>query len=135
MQNMMITDLPQGFSFAPAGSKVDAPAAAREFEALLIARLLKTAREAGEELADKSSETGAAGYMELAEEHVARLLAQRDAFGISQIILKSLREADTRINPAAAGTQPASGEPAAAAADLQTAVAALPPSCFPPDRR
>ncbi len=90
---MTIANLPQGFTFTPAGVPIDALAAAREFEALLIARLLKTAREASEPLSDPTTETGAQGYMELAEEHVARVLAQRGAFGISQMILKSLNEA------------------------------------------
>jgi Rod binding domain-containing protein len=101
-QDMTIDNLPQGFGFGPAGSKIDAPAAAREFEALLIARLLKTAREAGEPLAGASTETGAQGYMELAEEHVARAMAQRGAFGIAQIILKSLEKSEEKASSAAA---------------------------------
>ncbi|MEX2301168.1 MAG: hypothetical protein WD733_09540 [Bryobacterales bacterium] len=87
---MTITNLPQGFSFAPAGTKIDAPAAAREFEALLIAGLLKTARQAGEALGTASTQAGAEGYVEIAEEHVARVMAQRGAFGISQILVKKL---------------------------------------------
>jgi Rod binding domain-containing protein len=87
---MTISNLPQGFTFAPAGAKVDAAAAAREFEALLIARLLKTARQAGEALGEASTQTGAEGYLELAEEHVARVMAQRGAFGIAQIVMKTL---------------------------------------------
>jgi Rod binding domain-containing protein len=87
---MTISNLPLGFGFGPAGAKPDAAAAAREFEALLIARLLKTARQAGEALRADAAETGAEGYLELAEEHVARVMAQRGAFGISQIVLKSL---------------------------------------------
>jgi Rod binding domain-containing protein len=89
-QAMTISNLPQGFSFAPAGTKIDAPAAAREFEALLIAGLLKTARQAGEALGTASTQAGAEGYVEIAEEHVARVMAQRGAFGISQILLKKL---------------------------------------------
>ncbi len=89
---MTIANLPIGFSFTAAGSKIDGPAAAREFEALLIARLLKTAREASETLGKPSTQTGADGYLELAEEHVARVMAQRGAFGISRMVLSSLEK-------------------------------------------
>jgi len=87
---MTISNLPVGFGFAPAQAKPDAAAAAREFEALLIAGLLKTARQAGEALGDPSTQTGAEGYLELAEEHVARVMAQRGAFGIARMLLEHL---------------------------------------------
>jgi Rod binding domain-containing protein len=87
---MTIGNLPHGFLFTPAQAKPDAPAAAQEFEALLISHLLKTARQAGEALGEGPSETGAEGYLELAEEHVARVMAQRGAFGISRILLNAL---------------------------------------------
>jgi Rod binding domain-containing protein len=87
---MTIPSLPQGFAFTPAGAKIDEPAAAREFEALLIARLLKTARQAGEALAGTSKQTGEEGYLEIAEEHIARVMAERGAFGISRILVKGL---------------------------------------------
>jgi Rod binding domain-containing protein len=83
-------DPPNGLSFAPAGAKVDAAAAAREFEALLIARLLRAARQAGETLASPSSQAGAEAYLELAEEHVARVMAQRGAFGIARMLGSTL---------------------------------------------
>jgi Rod binding domain-containing protein len=92
---MTIANMPQGFSFSPAGTKVDEAAAAREFEALLVARLLKTAREAGQSIAGTSKQTGEEGYMELAEEHVARAMAQRGAFGISQILLQGLERKES----------------------------------------
>lgn len=84
--------LPQGFTFTPAGHKPDREAAAKEFEALLIARLLKAAREAGETLGNPPEQTGAEGYRELAEEHVARSIAQSEAFGIARMILKSMEK-------------------------------------------
>jgi Rod binding domain-containing protein len=87
---MTIANLPQGFTFTPAGAKVDAAAAAQEFEALLIAQLLKTARQAGEALGEKSQQTGVEGYLELAEQHIARVMAQRGAFGIAQIVSNGL---------------------------------------------
>ena len=91
---MTIANLPQGFLFTPAHAKADASAAAQEFEALLISGLLKTARQAGEALGDASSQTGEEGYLELAEEHVARVMAQRGAFGISRILLNALAKPD-----------------------------------------
>lgn len=89
---MTIAILPQGFSFTPAHAKPDEFAAAQEFEALLISRLLKTARQAGEALGERSSQTGSEGYLELAEEHVARVMAQRGAFGISRILVNALAQ-------------------------------------------
>jgi flagellar protein FlgJ len=117
---MTISNLPQGFSFAPAGTNIDAPAAAREFEALLIAGLLKTARQAGEALATAPTQAGAEGYVELAEEHVARVMAERGALGISQILLKKLES----VAPAtgSGGTAPniiASAAPGAAPASAR----------------
>jgi Rod binding domain-containing protein len=142
---MTITNLPQGFSFAPAGTKIDAPAAAREFEALLIAGLLKTARQAGETLGTASTQAGAEGYVEIAEEHVARVMAQRGAFGISQILLKKLESGVPESGAPGAAPSSVSGAAmpgvsgAAPAADALPAALrqAAPPenSGFPQNRR
>ena len=116
---MTVSNLPQGFSFALAGAKVDAPAAAREFEALLIAGLLKTAHQAGEALAAAPTQAGAEGYVELAEEHVARVMAERGALGISQILLKKLESGAPATGPGSAApniiASTASGAAAASA--------------------
>jgi flagellar protein FlgJ len=139
---MTISNLPQGFSFAPAGTKIDAPAAAREFEALLIAGLLKTAREAGEALGTASTQAGAEGYVEIAEEHVARVMAQRGAFGISQILLKKLEsgvpEPGAAPSSVSGAAKPGVSGAAPAAGALPAALRqAAPPenSGFPQNRR
>ena len=62
--------------------------AAREFEALLIAQLIKTAREGAAGPADESAE--AKNYLEFAEKQLAEALAESGAFGFAKVLLRSL---------------------------------------------
>jgi len=65
--------------------------AAREFETMLIAAWMKTAREAGA-LDEKQDEmTGAASYMEFAEKFLAGVIAQSGAFGFGDMIHSELQ--------------------------------------------
>jgi Rod binding domain-containing protein len=66
--------------------------AAREFETMLLAAWMKTAREAGE-IDDKEDEmTGAESYLEFAEKYVAEAIAQGRAFGFAEMIAADLRQ-------------------------------------------
>ena len=65
-------------------------AAAREFEAMLIAQLMKTAREAGQFEDSGDAMTGSEGYLEIAERHLAEALAASGAFGFARMILEEL---------------------------------------------
>jgi Rod binding domain-containing protein len=130
---MTISNLPQGFRFAPAGVQVDAASAAREFEALLIAQLLKTARQAGEALSEQSKQTGVEGYLELAEEHIARVMAQRGAFGISQLVTKGLDQTGERLGePTGGPAGDAASRPAGGHTRLRGPDSAADPRVFEP---
>ena len=65
-------------------------AAAREFEAMLIAQLMKTAREAGKLDDSDDAMTGSEGYLELAERQLAEALAATGTFGFARMILEEL---------------------------------------------
>ncbi len=64
--------------------------AAREFEAMLVAQLLKTAREAGRMGEDDDEAAGAESYRELAEKYLAEAIAATGVFGFSRLIIKDL---------------------------------------------
>ncbi len=64
--------------------------AAREFEAMLVAQLLKTAREAGKMSEDDNEAAGSENYREFAEKYLAQAIAATDAFGFSQLMVKDL---------------------------------------------
>ena len=64
--------------------------AGREFEAMLIAQLLKTAREAGRMGEDDDEAAGAESYRELAEKYLAEAIAATGVFGFSRLIIKDL---------------------------------------------
>lgn len=76
-------------------------AAAREFEAMLIAQLMKTAREAGALHDSADAMTGAEGYLEIAERQLAEALAAAGAFGFARMILEELEP-----GPAEGGKHP-----------------------------
>ncbi len=64
--------------------------AAKEFETMLLAAWMKTAREAGQ-IDDKEDEmTGADSYLEFAERYVAEAIAQSRTFGFAEMIADDL---------------------------------------------
>ena len=64
--------------------------AAREFETMLIAQLLKSARDAGSVLAEPSDMAGSDSYLEMAEKTLAETMTQRGTFGLAQMMIKEL---------------------------------------------
>ncbi|MCS6953071.1 MAG: hypothetical protein RMI94_15660 [Bryobacterales bacterium] len=77
--------------------------AAREFEALLLARLLKSAREAGwSGWLGTDREDAAATALEMAEEELARALAHGGGLGLARLIGEGLEavQGATRSGPA-----------------------------------
>ena len=64
--------------------------AAREFEAMLVAQLLKTAREAGRMSEDDNEAAGSESYREFAEKYLTEAIAATDAFGFSRLMVKDL---------------------------------------------
>jgi len=68
--------------------------AAQEFEAMVVAELLKAAREAGEAWGDEDKETGSEAYLEFAEQHLSRILAGQGLFGFKRMALRDLDGVD-----------------------------------------
>ena len=75
----------------PAERQIEA--AAEQFEALLVAHLLKTMREAGESDKDREGLSGGETYLEMAEQQLAQALASRGGLGLSRLILQGIRSA------------------------------------------
>ncbi len=74
--------------------------AARQFEALLLAQILKSARQSSS--GGLAGETDSAGgcAMEYAEEQVAALLAERGGLGIANVIIAGLKKEEGVTNAA-----------------------------------
>lgn len=65
--------------------------AAQEFEALLVAQMLKTARESGAGSGLGDSDGASASMMEMAEEYLAKEMARGSGFGLAKLIESQLR--------------------------------------------
>lgn len=66
--------------------------AAKEFETMLVAQLLKIAREAGRMEEKQDEMTGADSYMEFAEKFVAQAITETRAFGFAEAITTELEK-------------------------------------------
>jgi Rod binding domain-containing protein len=64
--------------------------AAREFETMLLAQWLKSARDAGSVLAEQSDMAGADSYMEMAEKALAETMAGKGTFGLARMMVREL---------------------------------------------
>ena len=77
-----------GLSSAQGRERLEA--AAKEFEAMMIQQLLKTARQAGLLYESEDEMTGGEGYLELAEQQFARVLAEKGTFGFARLLVKNV---------------------------------------------
>lgn len=64
--------------------------AAREFETMLLAQWLKSARDAGSVLAEPSDMAGSDSYMEMAEKVLAETMADKGTFGLARMMVTEL---------------------------------------------
>ena len=64
--------------------------AAQDFEAMLIAQLLKIAREASQLDPSDDEATGSETYLELAEKHLAEVLAAKGGLGFAKLLTRAL---------------------------------------------
>ncbi len=83
-----------GNGAAPAGAGTDTAKikdAARQFEALLIGQMLRSMREAasGGWLGTGGDQT-ASSMMEIAEEHLARAMAEQGGIGLANMVVEGL---------------------------------------------
>jgi Rod binding domain-containing protein len=124
-----VTPVPGGPG-RPAEAARDNPAAiqdaARGFEALLIAQLIRGARQTGSEgWLGTGEDRTASSAMELAEEQFAQALAAQGGLGLAGLITSGLvpRPGDSvrcRSLPAAVSCEPDATEPRARASGLST---------------
>ena len=67
--------------------------AAREFESLLIAQMLKSAREsASSGLGEKENASEDATMLDMADQQFAQLLAQRGGIGLTHLVVNGLNK-------------------------------------------
>lgn len=76
---------------SPAPTKVEG--AAKQFEALMIAQMLRTARENTED-GDSSSST----MLDVADQQFSQVLANNGALGLAKLIVKGLNQGQTNAN-------------------------------------
>jgi Rod binding domain-containing protein len=72
----------------------DAGGAAKEFEAILIASMLKTMREADDVLSGEQDAAGASA-IGFAEEHLARTLSSQGGLGLARLVSEGLGRENT----------------------------------------
>jgi Rod binding domain-containing protein len=77
---------------APAPTKIEG--AAKQFEALMIAQMLRTARENTED-ADSSSST----MLDLADQQFSQVLANNGGLGLAKLVVKGLTHANNQQSP------------------------------------
>ena len=74
-----------------AGSRREQVAeAARQFEALLIGKMLQMTREAGRPEEEKEGFVGGSTYLEIAEQQLAQALAEGGGFGLGRLVQRGL---------------------------------------------
>jgi flagellar protein FlgJ len=78
-----------GSATAPeAGKPKDAAEAAKQFEALMIGQMLRSARE---DSSDEEKDSTGSTMLDMADQQFAKLLADRGGLGLGTMIAKSLK--------------------------------------------
>src|SRR5580693_1612127 len=86
-----ISSLHSSIASAPeAGKPKDAAEAAKQFEALMIGQMLRSAREESDD--DEKDSTGST-MLDMADQQFAKMLADRGGLGLGTMIAKSLKTA------------------------------------------
>jgi Rod binding domain-containing protein len=67
--------------------------AAKQFEALMIAQMLRTARESNED-----EDPTASTMLDVADQHFSEVLANNGGFGLAKLIVKGLNQGQTNAN-------------------------------------
>ena len=88
--NVPVSLSSQGAESSSVQSRERLEAAAKEFEAMMIQQLLKNAREAGRLYESEDAMTGGEGYLEIAEQQFARVLAEKGTFGFARLVVKDV---------------------------------------------
>jgi Rod binding domain-containing protein len=74
----------------PLAKTSKAAAAAKQFEGLLIAQMLRSTRESNADEDDSADSP----MIDLAEQHFSQLLANNGGLGLSRLVMKGLENAD-----------------------------------------
>jgi Rod binding domain-containing protein len=74
-----------------AGKPKDAADAAKQFEAMLIAQMLHSAREAAGDDALGGGDSAGSTMLDMADQQFSKLLADRGGLGLGSVIAKSLK--------------------------------------------
>jgi Rod binding domain-containing protein len=82
---------PASIQAAPPQTKVEG--AAKQFEALMIAQMLRTAREETED-GDSSSST----MLDMADQQFSQVLANNGGLGLAQLVVKGLNQGQANAN-------------------------------------
>jgi flagellar protein FlgJ len=92
--------LTTGFDItAPAGKPKDAADAARQFEALLIYEMLKSAKSSESEAAAAGDDQSGSALSDLAEQQFAQLLASNGGIGLAKLVKDGLATRDAASRP------------------------------------
>lgn len=76
------------------GKPKDAAEAARQFEALIIGQMLRSARESSNEDGDEGDDTAKSIMLDLADQQFAKMLADHGGLGLGTMIAGSLDATD-----------------------------------------
>jgi flagellar protein FlgJ len=83
-----------------AGKPKDAAEAAKQFEAMLIAQMLHSAREDAGDDALSGEDSGSSTMLDMADQQFSKLLADRGGLGLASLIAKSLKAGPAITPPA-----------------------------------
>jgi Rod binding domain-containing protein len=90
----MIDRLIGGTNAAPAASSAKLKDSARQFEALMIGQMLKSARESGGSWFGGGEDEASSTATGMAEEQLAQTLAASGGLGLTSMVLKGLQMED-----------------------------------------
>ncbi len=78
-------------SRAPRADEAKIREAANQFEALLVAQMLKSARESSAQDSEGSGDQAGSSLMEMGEQSIAQVLSSNGGLGLAAMIMKQLR--------------------------------------------
>ena len=74
--------------------------AARQFESILIAQMLRSGRESASGIADEDeSDSGGSTMMEVAEQQFAQMLAKQGGIGLTRLVVDGLKRGEGASGP------------------------------------
>ena len=85
---------------APAGNKMKLKDSARQFEALIIGQMLKSARESGGSWFGGGEDEASSTATGMAEEQLAQTLAASGGLGLTSMVLQGLEKQERDLNAA-----------------------------------